>query len=230
MNHPEQQLLWDYADGKLDPTYHVMMEIFLNLNPDWNEKLTSYQNSQDNFENIGKDLSLETPKVLDNLKSLIQKELTSHNSEDKTSSFILSQDIEVIMENEWGNIQDWKWSKLPGMEATFHHILYDDFLQMHLFCLKLQPGAHFPMHEHFGREDTLVIKGSYCSQGQLVQAGDWDIKMPEDSHELEIVEQEECWALVRVQSKKLVNFKGWAKWRTPFFRRFEKKVEKESLF
>ena len=227
MNHPEQQLLWDYADGKLDPTYHVMVEIFLNLNPDWNEKLNDYQSSQTGFEEVEKSIDAPTPDVFANLKSLIQEDLVEEPAnETPKEPKALTQEVETILEHEWGSIKDWQWSKLLGMDGSFHHIRYDELLGTHMFCLKLQPGAHFPMHKHFGREDTLVIKGSYRSQGQLVQAGDWETKMPEDSHELEIVEQEECWALVRVESDKLVDFMGWAKWRTPFFKLFENKVKR----
>lgn len=59
--------------------------------------------------------------------------------------------------------------------------------------LRLAPGAEFPMHEHVGREEVLVLQGGYqCSTGVEFWRGELDVREEGTSHSFVALKRLPC--------------------------------------
>jgi anti-sigma factor ChrR (cupin superfamily) len=86
----------------------------------------------------------------------------------------------------------WKAGPLPGLRLArgqagpAHEGSYAGFL-------RLQAGMRFPAHRHVGDESLLVLTGGLrLSSGRVMHAGDREDSAPGSTHDLVILDDEEC--------------------------------------
>ncbi|WP_174801011.1 ChrR family anti-sigma-E factor [Martelella limonii] len=93
-----------------------------------------------------------------------------------------------------GSLESVQWRRL-GLNAH-QAILQPDGGAVQARLLRVGPGQPLPEHSHGGRELTLVLKGSYISEGQLFAAGDLEEEDDETLHSPVVTGDGECICLV----------------------------------
>jgi putative transcriptional regulator len=86
----------------------------------------------------------------------------------------------------------WQWTALPGVrQIEVQGGPRTEKARVRL--LKFSAGVRFPRHRHIGREDVLVLEGSYTdSDGRVVGPGDLQVMEPGSEHGLRIHADEPC--------------------------------------
>ena len=86
----------------------------------------------------------------------------------------------------------WQWTALPGVrQIEVQGGPRTENARVRL--LKFSAGVRFPRHRHIGREDVLVLEGSYTdSDGRVVGPGDLQVMEPGSEHGLRIHAGEPC--------------------------------------
>jgi anti-sigma factor ChrR (cupin superfamily) len=92
--------------------------------------------------------------------------------------------------------QHWQRTVLSGLER-FEMELPGAPRNQRAHLLRFQPGAVFPLHQHRGAEQVLVLEGSYADDSGLeVRAGDMQTMAPGSEHRLHILGDVPCVAAV----------------------------------
>lgn len=79
--------------------------------------------------------------------------------------------------------QDMPWSKTQ-FEKVWIKVLYEDKAKGEMTCLiKLDPGAHLPMHKHPELEQAFVLEGSMGDHDGSCGAGEYVWRKPGSFHE-----------------------------------------------
>ena len=69
-----------------------------------------------------------------------------------------------------------------------------------LRLVRLAPQTALPTHGHEADEHTVVLTGGFRDGEQVFEVGDWATAGPDTVHTPVAEPNEECWALVHVQS------------------------------
>ena len=76
---------------------------------------------------------------------------------------------------------DWKPTRFEKVSIK---VLYENPDSGEMTCLlKLEPGAHIPLHKHPEIEQSLVLEGSVEDHDGVAQAGDYIWRKPGSLHE-----------------------------------------------
>jgi anti-sigma factor ChrR (cupin superfamily) len=65
----------------------------------------------------------------------------------------------------------WKPTKTPGVQIRLMYV--DNVRERATACLRMEPGRHYPHHEHLGVEEVFVLEGDLRLGDIVMRAGDY---------------------------------------------------------
>lgn len=80
---------------------------------------------------------------------------------------------------------DWQPTKTPGMEKA---LLWRQGGGIWSQLVRLRAGTKYPLHRHEVWEQTFVMSGKFRLSGAVMEAGDFLMTEPGDSHDAEALE------------------------------------------
>jgi anti-sigma factor ChrR (cupin superfamily) len=87
----------------------------------------------------------------------------------------------------------WETTRIPGLRRRILRI--DAERNQITVLLRLEPGAVYPVHDHTGPEECLVLEGDVEVEGHRLKAGDYQYAPP-GSHHVEQRTQGGCLLLI----------------------------------
>ena len=172
-HHPTEEFMVAYAAGTLDEANSLVIAAHLTLCPACRDDIVAY-------EALGATLMEELPEAVMAPQALattlervrheprslasVSSPLPSRHA--PTSSIMLPAPLRHYV---GGDIDAAKWQALgPGI----HHMLLVTSAGVTARLLRIAPGRSVFDHSHGGPELTLVLNGSYLSQGERFARGD----------------------------------------------------------
>ena len=79
-----------------------------------------------------------------------------------------------------------------------------------LLLLHLRKGCQFPRHGHLGTEQSMILCGGLQDEYRTLEAGDYEESTAEKVHRPMALADEDCWLVSCVEGG--VRFTGWRRW------------------
>ena len=197
-HHISDPLLLDYANGSLEEGWSLAVATHLALCPHCRERLRMMEAAGGVIlEECGTESAAisEEQSWTDLLERLNegQAEAAAHTKPVPPAQTGV-QIPEPLRSYIGVPLEEVQWRRL-GLNAR-HALLStgEDDIQARL--LRVGAGQPLPEHSHGGRELTLVLTGSYMSEGQVYQPGDLEEEGDETFHRPVVTPQSECICLV----------------------------------
>ena len=162
----KNQLIFDFASGKLGPSKSVFTSTYLYLNSKAS-KINSI------FENLlGDDLENVTDVKLPNLRytDCINNE-SSYKIRESSNVSPISKLVGPLDQINWKQVYKGFKEYIPNTSDT-------DELKL----IKMEPGISVPLHSHNGKEFILVLEGSFCDEYGNYNVGDIQINDQKVKH------------------------------------------------
>ena len=172
------QLIFDYAAGKLGPSKSIFTSAYLYLNSKASELNQTFESmlGDDLINNQG--VPTSNLKFTDCLKSNDYKDY-----EEKASKNV--DPITKLL----GPLSDIKWKQIYKGFSEFNPKISDED---ELKLIKMEPGASVPIHSHGGKEYILVLDGSFCDEYGKYFKGDIQINDQKIKHTPIACQDEGC--------------------------------------
>jgi putative transcriptional regulator len=107
----------------------------------------------------------------------------------------------------------WRSAWAPG--ARFAVLARDAHTGAFLVAAHMPPSRAFPLHEHLGAENVLVLAGGYEDHLGRYEAGEYAVYGAGSRHRPATEPGEECWILSRLEAP--IRFLGWRGWLQKIF-------------
>ena len=187
--------LSDYVAGKLSLAKHLMISCQKKMSKDVACLIALEESS------VGSDLTdiSNVPLSPSFLSSVISALPQQDRPSSKTVISVNDNAPELILEKSLTNI---KWRGfIPGVAV--HDIIGDRRFDGHdrLYLFNAKAGLTVPEHSHHGEEWVLVLKGSYTANGQVYRKGDLHIVSDDETHRLQVSDDENCICLAMTQER-----------------------------
>jgi anti-sigma factor ChrR (cupin superfamily) len=75
---------------------------------------------------------------------------------------------------------DWKPHRIPGVDCAL--LLVDSVSRMRTMLVKAAAGVVYPLHQHRGVEEILMLTGQLEIEGQVYETGDYIRSQPNSIH------------------------------------------------
>ena len=162
----KNQLIFDFASGKLGPSKSVFTSTYLFLNSKAS-KINSI------FENLlGDDLENVTDVKLPNLR---YTDCINNDSSNKIRETSIVSPISKLV----GPLDQINWKQVfKGFKEYIPNTSDTDELKL----IKMEPGTSVPLHSHNGKEFILVLEGSFCDEYGNYNVGDIQINDQKVKH------------------------------------------------
>ena len=162
----KNQLIFDFASGKLGPSKSVFASTYLFLN----SKASKINNI---FENLlGEDLENVADVKPINLKFT---DCIKYDSSYKISDTSIVNPISKLV----GPLDQITWKQVyKGFKEYIAKTDDTDELKL----IKMEPGASVPLHSHNGKEFILVLEGNFCDEYGNYNVGDIQINDQKVKH------------------------------------------------
>lgn len=192
-----------FAEGRLSPARHTLIDCLVSLNPDIARRLAPREDKAAARLRFARAVPLspyligDTLEVLPKLPSVEPANDRAY-IEDADAPHTPSQ-LEKLV---GGCVQDLNWSaSLPGVAV--HDIIGDRTTtsQDRLYLLKIKAGLALPTHSHEGEEWSLILSGAYRTGKTIYRRGDLHVANAKTTHAPEILDGEDCVCLVMASGK-----------------------------
>lgn len=203
-HHPSAERLADFALGRLDPSFRLVLEAHLAYCTTCRSRLSeTAQAVEDPLQGIP---AASVPGSL--LPSLLAKVRA------------LPAPAAPRCGNEVLPLPSTVWNLLPNLSPLTWQGAFSPgfrFLRipapqsgLELYLLHLRKGCPFPRHGHLGTEQSMILCGGLQDESGILEAGDYDEATPDRIHRPRALPDEDCWLIASVEGG--VRFSGWRGW------------------
>lgn len=168
-----RQLLIQYALGELAASERSVLEARIEAEPELTDALVEISGVLDRLIDTLEPIP-NPPESRRRLRETVQHPVRRYDAfrPRMMKLFELSESaaraILVWIEEDYG----WQPTAVPGVGAR-HFEAGPSLSGADTGLVRFQPGAHYPLHRHEGRELTLVLRGAlHFSTGELLGPGD----------------------------------------------------------
>ena len=173
----KNQLIFEYASGRLGPSKSIFTSTYLYLN-------SKASNINRTFENmLGDNLIKNSDTPLEKIKysdCMTVPESNNNNNVSKDNSPI----TKVV-----GPLNKINWKQVyKGFKEFSLNIEDNDEIKL----IKMDPGISVPLHSHGGKEYILVLEGSFCDEFGKYNKGDIQINDQQVKHTPIACEDDGC--------------------------------------
>ena len=188
--HPESDLLVEYVSGSLSVAPCISVTTHL-------QYCKQCSDSVESLGEIGGELlnAAEAVPVSDGLFDRIIENLDSLVEEDPSDG-VLRQCSDAISTELPEFVQrflpdeELDWRRLSPSLKVAPISVGEEVYELALH--RIDAGGKAPEHDHFGKEITVVLTGSFSDEDGVYQAGDFLVRHPGDTHRPFAARNQEC--------------------------------------
>jgi len=201
----DEDIITDYAAGKLSPAKHIMVACQSEISDAVAQRIAFQEGLAASMLEQGTSEPL-SPLFMGNALAALPQQTHNHPpAAPAPSGGLAPQSLRHMLGH---GLKDMQWkSMVPGVAV--HDVLGNRHTKDgdRLYLLKAKGGMKMPQHSHNGEEWTLILTGSYTIGDTRYARGDLHIEDETETHAPHIDEGEDCICLVMTQGP--LKMQGW---------------------
>ena len=206
-HHPSAERLGDYALGRLDPSFRLLLEVHLALCDACRVRFPELAAA---FEDPLQEIPPQTvpgsllPSLLAKIRALPVPSAPRCRNEALPLPALVWPLLPNLASLNWQGALSpgFRFLRLPSPQS-----------EAELLLLHLRKDCRFPRHGHIGTEQSLILCGGLRDEYGTLETGDYEESTSEKIHRPRALPDEDCWLLSSVLGG--VRFSGWRRWFQP---------------
>lgn len=193
-HHPPEDLLAEYATGRLDEADHLVVSVHVSQCPSCRRFAAAMEHIAGAALEVAEPAAMKADAfdaILARIDGKVDDAPPATRADAPPAGTLPDDDLpEILRRCRFGK----KRSVAPGLKLQ--PIILPSAAKSRAFLLWSAPGARMLEHSHSGTELTCVLKGSFSHEGGRYGPGDFDFGDDDVDHQPVVGAEEPCLCLV----------------------------------